>query len=571
MSEYLTIQRMFKANKFEIPSYQRAYSWETPQLKQFVADLLEAREKYYMGHFLFESSGDTLLVIDGQQRITTCMIFFRAVVNVLNKKNAVDFDRQIKICRSYLYDANEELPGLKTVSYDNAYFQDLIIENSEQTSATTKSQQNIKSAKSFFEKELNKLSGEDIVRIVTLLQQATVTQFIVDDKAMAAQIFAFQNDRGKSLSALEKIKSYFLLQVYLESDGALQKNIVDYIDAQFAKIYEQIVRIGTNEDEVLNYYWRSRSPDGYDSEKTLDEIKNALVPEENKGQWIKKFVSELAAAFQFVEYFEKSDNAFSVRLRQLDNLSLAYPFMIKANRLHVEFNGRVFQRLLHFLENITFRGLLRGGRAELPKRLNWHLISFCSEDSLDSTITQMVDQLRNDYGYWSFWGNREMTRLMSGYFYQNKVDNYFLWQYELYRHGKGYGGPIAVNFTDLVKDENIEHIAPLTPTDGQPVANGYGAYVDLACPENGIESGNWINGVGNLMLISGSHNKSIGNRPFDEKLASYDSLSLLKQQLEIKDFSTNNNGALIWDLNAIKKRKDALIEAALQIWSLDTI
>ena len=73
MSEYLTIQRMFKANKFEIPSYQRAYSWETPQLKQFVADLLEAREKYYMGHFLFENSGDTLLVIDGQQRITTCM------------------------------------------------------------------------------------------------------------------------------------------------------------------------------------------------------------------------------------------------------------------------------------------------------------------------------------------------------------------------------------------------------------------------------------------------------------------------------------------------------------------
>lgn len=35
MSEYLTIQKMFKANKFEIPSYQRAYSWETPQLKDF--------------------------------------------------------------------------------------------------------------------------------------------------------------------------------------------------------------------------------------------------------------------------------------------------------------------------------------------------------------------------------------------------------------------------------------------------------------------------------------------------------------------------------------------------------
>ena len=67
-------------------------------------------------------------------------------------------------------------------------------------------------------------------------------------------------------------------------------------------------------------------------------------------------------------------------------------------------------------------------KAFFDTHLSWHLISFCSEESLNSTITQMVDQLKNDYGYWGFWGNREMTRLLSGYFYQNNVDNYFLWQ-----------------------------------------------------------------------------------------------------------------------------------------------
>lgn len=113
MSEQLSIQTLFRAYKFEIPSYQRAYSWEAPQLKQFVVDLQEASKRYYMGHFLFEGRDDTLLVIDGQQRITTCMIFFRAVANVLERKSPDDYAKNIRICKSFLFDTNEERPGLK--------------------------------------------------------------------------------------------------------------------------------------------------------------------------------------------------------------------------------------------------------------------------------------------------------------------------------------------------------------------------------------------------------------------------------------------------------------------------
>ena len=71
MSENYVVENLFGGNDFfEIPEYQRAYSWETPQWEQFIDDLKNVKEKYYLGHFLFEEGTDRLLVIDGQQRLT---------------------------------------------------------------------------------------------------------------------------------------------------------------------------------------------------------------------------------------------------------------------------------------------------------------------------------------------------------------------------------------------------------------------------------------------------------------------------------------------------------------------
>ena len=54
--EATNIQTLFcvRNRRFVIPEYQRAYSWEERQLKQFVEDLQEAGDKYYLGHFLFQ-------------------------------------------------------------------------------------------------------------------------------------------------------------------------------------------------------------------------------------------------------------------------------------------------------------------------------------------------------------------------------------------------------------------------------------------------------------------------------------------------------------------------------------
>ncbi len=163
-----------------------------------------------------------------------------------------------------------------------------------------------------------------------------------------------------------------------------------------------------------------------------------------------------------------------------------------------------------------------------------------------------------------------MISYLNGYFYGNRVDNYVLWKYELFLCDINHPLPHKVSFKDLIRKENIEHIAPKTETQGDGVANGYGQYKDDQNPAEGIESGKWLNCAGNLMLISQSHNSSIGNCPFPQKLDSYGATNLLNQQREIINFVTDPSNP-VWDKDAIERRLEAIVSAATEIWSLNKI
>lgn len=60
--------------------------------------------------------------------------------------------------------------------------------------------------------------------------------------------------------------------------------------------------------------------------------------------------------------------------------------------------------------------------------------------------------------------------------------------------------------------------------------------------------------IGNLMLISGSHNATIGNKAFALKLKSYNDNPLLNQQAEIKEFL--EDGKPVWTL--YKSRREGI-------------
>jgi len=584
--ETTTIRRLFsdQDRKFKIPAYQRSYSWEKENIEQFLQDLKDATQNYYLGHFLFEKdkqAPNDLLIIDGQQRLTTCIIFFSSIYEELsNRKKSgeiIKIDIDNKIRHTYLCDLLNNTDRLQTVDVDSNFFHDEIIERKYGTrDLNTKSQGRIRDARKVFAEAFQKASPNQLECWHSLVENAKCTEFHVSDKIEAAQIFAFQNDRGKGLSKLEVLKAYFMLQLYLrkQSDDSLTDHL-RYFENEISSIYIHIVKIKMNrsEDDVLLYYWRAAASNskGLNSEDVVSEVKDYLNTVHDNSEiceWIKTFIAELARSFQLVEEVEKSENPDIRNLVYLNNMALAYPFLIRA-RLHGA-SPQQFNRLGKLLENITFRYLIRGGRAEILSRLNQHLKPNVEENYVEIVVSGIVGDLRNNW-WWGYWSDATVEEYLNGPMYGNRVDNYVLWRYEIHLCTKTkYPTPPKVRYEDLIDVKSIEHIAPQTPTNGEPEVNGYGFYEDKQNPQNGIVSGLWMNRLGNLMLISQSHNSMIGNRPFKDKLDSYGKDNLLNQQKQIEDFIADRANP-VWDKSAIERRQRAILEAAKSIWSLDSI
>ena len=553
-----------EAIRFEIPKYQRAYSWERDQWKQFLQDLKDAESGYYLGHYLFETHDDVCFVIDGQQRLTTCVIFISAALDILAAYE--EYRRDVNIWRRrYLFDS-ELGPRLKTVPYDNPLFQSYIVDGEHRRPSVfnTQSGKNIVEAKEYFVQELRKVEVPDeIAELVRRMENAVITTYEVLDRGMAARIFAFQNDRGKPLTQLETIKSFLMMTVYMKGKNEEEKNsVVDEIDTRFAHIYETIMRINVDEDDVLLNYWRSRN--GFYADDAIVGAKNELSKTEDQISWIKSFVRDLASAFSFVEVFEKDEGEYPIRLRLLNNMAYSYPFLIRAWLTGVKYDSPLFVSLMHLMENLTFRSLIRGGRADIQSRLNNHLKRISDEVSVKVEIGKIVEAIAN--GWWGYWSDAEVERRLNEWFYGNRVDNYLLWQYERSLYENGYVAPVSAR--EMMRNESIEHIAPQTETGGDAPANGYGQYDVKESPEKGIASGGWLNCLGNLVLASQSQNSLLGNKPFVVKLEGYAD-GVLQQQKEIDSCAeTGTDGSKMWTVESIKRRQGRIVKWAMANWDV---
>ena len=299
---------------------------------------------------------------------------------------------------------------------------------------------------------------------------------------------------------------------------------------------------------------------GFNTQNTLDEIKTLFKGKGNLSG-INDFVSKLAKAFAFVENFERDKETYCNYLRQLNNIAWCMPVLIKASVI-ANVSPNTIHTLKILLENFTFRAMVRGGRASVESRLNRLLNNATNEESVLLNIRAFIDSMQHDY-----WNDRQFKEaLNNGYiFNRSKACSYLLWRYEETLWVKGY----KANLFNIER-ESIEHIAPQHPREGECLANGYGAYNDTDTPVNGIESGEWLSSIGNLMLVSTRHNSSLGNKNFADKVKDYGQSNLLMQQKEIHDKFCNHENP-IWDKAEIEKRGKRIIEKAMEIWKLSNI
>ncbi len=554
-----TIRGLFDTSiQFIIPVYQRAYSWQENNWNVFLQDIIQQvnqENEYSYGNLLLETikKDSEYDVIDGQQRLTTLVIFMRALYNVLKNKNAKEELREIEE-----FFVKKTKKRLRPVENDQACFDTIIIDNESYT-VTSSSQKCIFNAKDYFIKELSRLDLDTLIKIREVILDSKVNRLELQGKKEAALMFELQNNRGKDLTNMEKLKSYFMYQMYVNSSADETNKNVENVSNHFKEIYRNAYDIqGLDEDSILIYHCNAYLEVSYNY-RNLDDIKKELSRSEDKIKWINDFSRELSMTFANLKVLQSNNLEYYKKLykvRGKDSLSaFVYPFIIKGYKYLGQDSDRL-NKLFHILEILAFRYQLMSSRAEINSRLSDCLRKFNGD--VDALKTDIQTKLNETW----YWGDSRTKEVLSGWMYENPALHYILWEYEESIQGKGYKiGNIEI------ENEQIEHISPRTPTNGESLETGYD--VDEFNEYTDEFREKYLNCLGNLMLISGSHNASIGNKPFTEKLESYNKNPLLNQQAEIKEIV--NKDEIVWKQTHIQNRLDKILNFALERWSFDSV
>lgn len=540
-----------KFDYIKVPDYQRAYSWEEKQIEQFLLDIKEYLDKdinYYIGHFLFEKNKDNEkigYVVDGQQRLTTIIIFLSSVFEKIEKLNNGELaPEELNIYKSII----EENGKIKfsTVDYDNKLFKERVIGREKGViKPETQSQNRILNAVKYFNKKLEKETIENLTNMVKIIINASCTLNEVLNQSEAVQMFIYQNDRGKHPTDLEIIKSLFMYNIHDCSDNKI--NDLNYIKEKFETIYKNISYIEklVNENDVLRITLKTYYKDL--NESSIDRIKEDINDKVSKEKldFIKSFTEELENNFQYLKYF-LDDEKNNLYIHSIINLGInidIYPFIVGIYRFEINEDDK--KKLIESLENLLIRMKIIGSRAYITYRIGGQYQNFLETEGDITSIIDITNEMKISTNYW--WGHWNNDKLIASV--ENGVNGniakFILWKYE------NSFGDRSFEFRYDKEKINLEHIAPRIEPDTKP--HGYGDY-------NDEEFINLIYCLGNLILLSEKHNKSIGDTTFYEKYKTY---TYLKQQEEIRNMVSENG---TWGKSMIKKRKKKIVDFVMSYY-----
>lgn len=102
----ITIKQAFE-NFYEIPRFQRPYSWEAENVEALWRDIMSSRSaEYFLGSMIvYAEDGHTLRIIDGQQRLTTLSLLLAAIRDIAKQYDLEDLSLGTQRClrRSDVY------------------------------------------------------------------------------------------------------------------------------------------------------------------------------------------------------------------------------------------------------------------------------------------------------------------------------------------------------------------------------------------------------------------------------------------------------------------------------------
>ncbi|GAA7262169.1 GmrSD restriction endonuclease domain-containing protein [Helicobacter pylori] len=281
--------------QFVIPIYQRVYSWEKEQCKQLWDDIIKTGgndqiEGHFIGSIVFVHDGtystnhNELLIIDGQQRLTTITLLFIALRDHLNDEDEFleKFSRQ-KIQNRYLINSDEK--GDKKFKLilsesDRDTLLSLIDKDRRKPSEPSlKIMENFKLFEEWISKNTDKL--ETIFKGLDKLMVVEIS--LERGKDNPQIIFESMNSTGKDLTQTDLIRNYILMGLEPEKQKIFYEKYWRAMEEGFKQnetLFNQFVRhyltIKTgkipNINKVYEAFKRYQQERGIETEALLQDL-----------------------------------------------------------------------------------------------------------------------------------------------------------------------------------------------------------------------------------------------------------------------------------------------------------
>ena len=262
--------RTIFSREYQIPMFQREYSWEQEQCETLWDDLIyfhnekDKKDKYFLGNIVVHpiDESEKFSVIDGQQRLTTLLLLIRALFDNAGTVKALEECLKIKDKLSSELTNNIRLNS-DVIEGDKKNLEKIILEG---RCDDENSRLNINY--DMFKKKISdwkqgKTSDELNKLILTFLDNVVLLPILCETEDDALNIFETINNRGLSLSDADIFKS----KLYAGIESSKRSEFIDewnelYDPEDLFRILMYICRAQENDiskEKGLRSYFSSKT------------------------------------------------------------------------------------------------------------------------------------------------------------------------------------------------------------------------------------------------------------------------------------------------------------------------
>ena len=557
-----TLNKLLNTSRqFIVPIFQRNYSWQKSQYEQLWFDILRAskfkeKQNHFIGSIVYIDMGtpagrpQQLLLIDGQQRLTTISILLCAIKDYVQKFNLeTKLINLAKIKNQFLYNSDEidedRYKLLLNVQDKETYIK--LIDNTIFT--VNKPATNIIKCYEFFYERIEdfiKQHGQIDEIYAGIFKLSLVSISLDKDSDNPQMIFESMNSTGKDLSQTDLLRNYLLMDLTPEKQTRLYKTYWKPMEELFG---EDIYKNDVNKfDYFIRDFLTLKSDTGHICKinNVYENFKRYYLDNNCEKFAVLKDLFTYAKYYACIDLLQENDDELKLYWQEFKKLDshVVYPFLLK---LYDDYSRQIlikedFKKILQVVISYLWRrAICEIPTNSLSKTFAILYQAVDKEDYVNSVIKAFVFKS----SYKRFPSDYEVReKLQTKDIYHFRLRKYLLEALENYYHKE----PIDLNTANYtiehIMPQNIEHNLSWQQMLGEDWQEVHSLY---------------LHSLGNLTITG--YNAEMSNKSFVEKVNGESGFK--HSHLKLNESIAQCD---VWNKKAIQRRTNILTDIILKIW-----